>query len=295
MNLFLSAGDAMNLAVATFAEHLATTTGLAFERRAARTTAISLDGLDAGQRDQLLTRVTRAAEDLRFDFALLDKDCRWDSFSLLASDMDSTLITMECIDEIADFLGKKAEVAAITEAAMRGEITDFAESLRRRVALLEGTPASVLDQVYEERLRLSPGAEQLLLAARSHGLKTLLVSGGFTFFTTRLKDRLMLDEARSNQLGIIDGRLNGTIEGPILDAAGKRAALLECCDRLGVSPDRAIALGDGANDLPMMAAAGLSIAYHAKPAVRRDATAAISFGGLDVLDDWLSAPVAPEN
>ena len=290
MNLFLTASNAMLLTVSTFAEYLAETEGLPLERRTARTSALNLTGLDNRQQDLLRDRVARMADDLRFDFALLKSDCHWRSFSVLVSDMDSTLITIECIDEIADFCGKKKQVAAITEAAMRGEISDFAESLRRRVALLAGTPATVLDRVYQERLRLSPGAEQLLSEVRAHGLKTLLVSGGFTYFTDRLRERLVLDDAQSNRLGIVGDALTGLIDGPIIDAAAKRAALIKTCDRLGVAPARSIALGDGANDLPMMAAAGLSIAYHAKPAVRRAADAAISFGGLDVLVDWLSAP-----
>jgi phosphoserine phosphatase len=208
-------------------------------------------------------------------------------FKLIAFDMDSTLINIECIDEIADAVGKKAEVAAITEATMRGEIADFKESLRRRVALLRGVPESALHEVYERRLRLNPGAETLVRACQAAGLKTLLVSGGFTFFTERLRERLGLDFTRSNVLEIEHGRLTGRLVdqpwGDISDGAEKRRMLLETCARLGLEPCRAIAVGDGANDLPMMGEAGLGVAYHAKPAVREGAMVSIESGGLDRL------------
>ena len=206
-------------------------------------------------------------------------------FGLAAFDMDSTLISIECVDEIAGVAGKKAEVAAITEAAMRGEIADYKESLRRRVALLRGVPASALQTVYDERLRFNPGAEQLVAACRSAGLKTLLVSGGFTFFSDRVRDRLGIDFTRSNVLEIADGALTGRMVdqpwGDICDGSEKKKMLLETCAAVGVRPQRAIAIGDGANDLPMMAAAGVSVAYHAKPKVRAAATIAIDSGGLD--------------
>ena len=208
-------------------------------------------------------------------------------FKLIAFDMDSTLIAIECVDEIADVAGKKAEVAAITEAAMRGEIADYKESLRRRVALLAGLPASDLQRVYDERLRFNPGAERLVAACRAAGLKTLLVSGGFTFFTDRVRDRLGFDFTRSNVLeisgGVLTGRMVDQPWGDICDGAEKRKMLLETCAALAISPERSIAVGDGANDLPMMAAAGLSVAYHAKPKVREAATVAINEGGLDRL------------
>jgi phosphoserine phosphatase len=208
-------------------------------------------------------------------------------FRLIAFDMDSTLIGIECVDEMADAAGLKAEVAAITEAAMRGEIADYKESLRRRVALLRGVPVGALQQVYDERLRLNPGAERLVAAAKAAGLRTLLVSGGFTFFTDRIRDRLGFDFVRSNVLEIEDGRLTGRLVdqpwGDICDGEEKKRMLLECCERIGCEPREAIAIGDGANDLPMMRAAGLSVAYHAKPRVREEATVAIDSGGLDRL------------
>ncbi|TAL25368.1 MAG: phosphoserine phosphatase SerB [Aquabacterium sp.] len=205
------------------------------------------------------------------------------AFRVIAFDMDSTLINIECIDEIADAAGRKAEVAAITEAAMRGEITDFKDSLRRRVALLKGVPAGALQEVYDQRLAPNPGAAELMAAARAAGLKTLLVSGGFTFFADRVKERLGMDEAHSNVLEIDGGLLTGRVLGDIVDGAAKQAWLLDLCRRVGCPPSAAIAMGDGANDLPMMGSAGLSVAYHAKPKVREQAMVSIETGGLDRL------------
>jgi phosphoserine phosphatase len=206
-------------------------------------------------------------------------------FKLVAFDMDSTLINIECVDEIADVVGRKAEVAEITEAAMRGEIADYKDSLRRRVALLAGVPEAALQKVYEERLQLNPGVENFVAACRAAGLKTLLVSGGFTFFSERIRHRLQLDFARANTLGVAHGKLTGTLFdrpwGDIVDGAEKRRVLLEVCELMGISTEQAIAVGDGANDLPMMKAAGLSIAYRPKPAVLEQAMLSITSGGMD--------------
>ena len=208
-------------------------------------------------------------------------------FKLIAFDMDSTLINIECIDEIADAAGRKAEVAAITEAAMRGEIADYKESLRQRVRLLAGVTVDHMQQVLDQRLRLNPGAAELVQACQAAGLKTLLVSGGFTFFTDAVRDRLRIDWTRSNVLEVTDGALTGGIVdqpwGDICDGEEKRRMLLQTCADMGIAPAQAIAMGDGANDLPMMGAAGLSVAYHAKPAVREKAMVAINEGGLDRL------------
>jgi phosphoserine phosphatase len=208
-------------------------------------------------------------------------------FKLIAFDMDSTLINIECIDEVADAAGRKAEVAAITEAAMRGEIADYKDSLRQRVALLRGVPASALAEVYEERLRLNPGAPQLVQACQRAGLKTLLVSGGFTYFTDRVRDQLGIDFTRSNVFeidnGVLTGRMVDQPWGDICDGDEKRRMLLQTCQDLGISPAQSIAMGDGANDLPMMGVAGLSVAYQAKPKVREQAMVAIHAGGLDRL------------
>lgn len=212
-------------------------------------------------------------------------------FKLIAFDMDSTLISIECVDEIADAVGKKAEVAAITEAAMRGEITDYKDSLRKRVALLRGVTIADMEQVYTERLRINPGAAELIQACKAAGLKVLLVSGGFTFFSERVRQTLGIDFTRANVLEVESGPNCGQLTGfmvdqpwgDICDGAEKRRTLLEVASLLGIEPSQCIAMGDGANDLPMMGVAGLSVAYHAKPAVRAQAMVAIHEGGLDRL------------
>ena len=210
---------------------------------------------------------------------------RLSDFKLVAFDMDSTLINIECVDEIAAAAGRKAEVSAITEAAMRGEITDYKDSLRRRVALLKGVPLTALEAVYAEHLELNPGVEAFVQACQAAGLKTLLVSGGFTFFSDRVRQRLGLDFARSNVLEVDDGLLTGRMVdrpwGDIVDGAEKRRVVLEVCELMGISPEQAIAVGDGANDLPMMSVAGLSIGFHGKPAVREEAMLSIEAGGMD--------------
>lgn len=218
----------------------------------------------------------------RIDYGFVPQGKHLSGFGLVVMDMDSTLISIECIDEIADMQGLKPEVAAITESAMRGEI-DFAESLRRRVALLEGLDESALQRVYDERLKLNPGAEIMLASLKKHDIRTLLVSGGFLFFTERLKPRLGLDYTHANTLEIVNGKLTGRVLGKILDAQGKAEWLVKIRDELGLRPEQVIAMGDGANDLKMMAKAGISIAYHAKPVVRAEASYAFNFVGLDGL------------
>ena len=216
----------------------------------------------------------------RLDWGFVEEGRVLADFRLLAMDMDSTLICIECIDEIADFAGRKAEVAAVTASAMRGEI-DWPESLRRRVATLKGLEESVLGRVYDERLRFNPGAEKLIAAARRAGVKTLLVSGGFTYFTDRVREQLKLDHAYSNVLVAEGGKLTGEVTGPLVDAAGKAAHVARLKTELAISPRAVLAIGDGANDLPMMAEAETSIAYHAKPVVKVKATYALDFVGLD--------------
>ncbi len=246
------------------------------------------------QREQVAAHVYRLAEaqphpgiasycfEHQLDYGFVPHGRKLADFGLVVMDMDSTLISIECIDEIADMQGLKPQVAAITEAAMRGEI-DFAESLRRRVALLEGLDEHALQRVYDERLQLNPGAEIMLAALKQHGIRTLLVSGGFLFFTERLKPRLGLDYTHANTLEIADGKLTGKVLGNILDAQGKADWLVKMREELGLRPEQVIAMGDGANDLKMMAQAGVSIAYHAKPVVREQASYALNFVGLDGL------------
>jgi len=217
------------------------------------------------------------------DLAILPPNFSADALQVLAMDMDSTLINIECIDEIADFVGKKVAVAEITAATMRGEIINFSESLSRRVALLAGVPQSVLHSVYKERLQLNSGAEFLIAGAHERNMHTLLVSGGFTFFTTRMQERLHLSEAHSNELEIVDGMLTGRVLGEIVDGGVKNRYVISACSTLRLSKKNALVMGDGANDLLMMADCGLSVAYRAKPVVKEKADVALDFVGLDAV------------
>lgn len=224
----------------------------------------------------------------KLDHGFVPEGRRLSDFGLLVMDMDSTLITMETIDELADMIGIKAEVARITERAMRGEI-EYDQSLRERLALLKGLDESALQRVYDERLKFSPGAERMLETVRRAGIKTLLVSGGFSYMTDRLKDRVRLDYTHSNVLEIVGGRLTGNVVGGIVNADAKRAALLKVAAELGLKREQVAGIGDGANDLKFMAECGVSFAYRAKPVVREQTTYAINHSGLDALLWLLSA------
>jgi len=215
------------------------------------------------------------------DYAFVPAGRKLSDFKLIAMDMDSTVITIECLDEIADFVGKKAEVSAITEAAMRGEITDWKESFRRRVALLAGLDQTAMQRVYDERLKLTPGAEQLIAAAKKSGIKLVLVSGGFTFFTSRLKARLGFDYEFSNTIEIADGKFTGMVLGDLVDGEAKAQHVTRVMRELGIDKEQAVAIGDGANDLRMMGEVGVGIAFHANPVVRAQATYALSHVGLE--------------
>jgi len=230
--------------------------------------------------EQSTTLIQKLSQEAKIDYALLPADLQLHDFKLLVMDMDSTLITIECIDEIADMQGLKSEVAAITEAAMRGEL-DFAESLQRRVALLKGLDESALARVFEQRLELTLGAHSMVHAMKQAGLRTVLVSGGFTYFTERLEHELELDVSHANRLEVIDGKLTGRVLGNIVDAQAKKSTVIEQSAELGVPTSAAIVIGDGANDLAMMSVAGLSIAFRAKPVVQAKAKVALNYSGLD--------------
>ena len=227
--------------------------------------------------------IAALCEARRIDHAWMAEGRRFADLKLVAMDMDSTLITIECIDELGALAGKGAEIAAITGQAMRGEIADYKESLRRRVALLAGQPEASLEQVYRDRLRLTPGAEVLIDRCKASGVKLLLVSGGFTFFTGRLNERLGLDYTISNVLEVKGGKLTGKLVGDIVDADAKAAKFRSVLTELRASREQSVAIGDGANDLKMMAEAGLSIAFHAKPVVRAQASCALTWSGLDAV------------
>jgi phosphoserine phosphatase len=245
-----------------------------------------------GASDDFETRkaVRGLGEYWKLDWAYVEPHWRLTDFRLLALDMDSTLISIESLDEVAAYAGKGEEVAAITEAAMRGEISDYKDSLRRRVAMLAGVDAALLARVYEEKLVLNDGAERLVATCSAAGLRTLLVTGGFTYFTERLQQRLGFDATRSNELEVVDGRLTGKVTGPggseIIDAEGKAQAVRDQCAELGCATEKAVVFGDGANDLKMMALAGISVAYRAKPVVRDKATFALSHATLDGALNW---------
>ncbi len=224
--------------------------------------------------------VERFCAEQKIDFALVPDAQRLNRYGLCVMDMDSTLIAIECIDEIADMMGIKPQIAEITEAAMRGEL-DFAASLKRRVALLKGLDESALQKVIDERLTFNPGVKEWVALCKQHHIKTMVVSGGFTFFAQYVKEKLGLDYAVSNTLEIVDGQLTGKVLGDIVDAERKANELMQLRDQLGLKPEQTIAIGDGANDLKMMSAAGIGIAYHAKPIVQKQATYALNYVGLD--------------
>lgn len=214
------------------------------------------------------------------DCALVPDAQRLNQFGLCVMDMDSTLINIECIDEIADMMNLKPQVSAITESAMRGEL-DFAASLTKRVALLKGLDKIALNRVIDERLQPNPGAVEWIAACKANNIKTMVVSGGFTLFANHVKDLLGLDYAVANTLEIVNGKLTGQVLGDIVGADRKALELLKLRETLNLRFDQTIAVGDGANDLKMMKVAGVGVAYHAKPIVQQQATYALNFNGLD--------------
>lgn len=231
--------------------------------------------------------LSELSQALEMDINVLPANFDAQTVKLVISDMDSTLISIECVDEIADYINVKPQVAAITEAAMRGEL-NFEESLTERVALLKGLKTTALQEVYDDRLELNPGAETWMKGLKSQDIKFALVSGGFTFFTELLKTRLGIDYTRANTLSVTDHELNGTVEGGIIGAQAKADFLIELCDELEIMMAQTIAVGDGANDLMMMQEAGLSIAYHAKPTVQAQADTALNYRGLDAILDFIA-------
>lgn len=224
----------------------------------------------------------------KIDCALVPDSQRLSHFGLAVMDMDSTLINIECIDEIADMMNLKPQVSAITERSMRGEL-DFASSIKARVALLKGLPETALQRVIDERLQANPGAVEWIAACKANDIKTMLVSGGFTLFANHVKAMLGLDYAVANTFEIIDGKLTGNILGDIVDAERKAQELLKLRDELGLKTDQTIAIGDGANDLKMMHVAAVGVAYHAKPIVQQQATYALNNSGLDGIRNLFTA------
>jgi phosphoserine phosphatase len=249
--------------------------------------------LAVGAAASIAAPVAELAMRWRCDAAVVSPHLRLCDFRVLALDMDSTLIRIECIDELARLAGVGPQVTAITDAAMRGQLGDYSDSLRQRVALLAGTDASLL-QAVAQAMELSPGAERLLGAARDARLRTLLVTGGFGFFARILQQRLGIDRVCANEVLIHDGRLTGVVHGPggtpgqLIDAQGKADALTRTCAEVGCGPEQAVAIGDGANDLPMLALAGIGVAYHAKPRVRAATRYALDYAGLDGALEWFS-------
>ncbi|WP_116520209.1 phosphoserine phosphatase SerB [Achromobacter insuavis] len=270
-------------------EHAEQIAALAQAQGVARISATAARLLDVQHDDATRADVVAWAERHGIDTAFVPAGLKLAQCKVLAMDMDSTLINIECIDEIAGVAGVKDKVSEITEAAMRGEIKDFSESLRRRVALLKDVPAEALEQVYTEKLRLNPGAERLITTAQAAGIKVLLVSGGFTFFTDRLRERLRLDCAHANTLEIDNGVLTGRVLGDILDADAKAVYLREFARAHGATKEQIIAMGDGANDLKMLGAAGFPVAYHAKPLVRQQTRYALNVSGLDGVLNWFES------
>jgi phosphoserine phosphatase len=262
--LEIANSDLRELAKLAGANHIERITGQAFRLE------------NASRREH----VAEYCADVELDFAFIEQTAQLSDFGLVAMDMDSTLLAIESIDEIADMHGMKPQVSEITQRTMRGEIV-FAESLRQRTALLQGLHQDALQQVYDERVRLSPGAEKMLQRMKSAGLRTMVISGGFTFFTDRIKTKLNLDYSAANNLEITDGKLTGKVMGEIIGASGKAEVLKSVREKLGLRREQVIAIGDGANDLKMMEEAGVSIAYHAKPIVQEKATYAINHVGLD--------------